>query len=137
MGMNQACQKCGALIPSHLTTCPTCHTSTMVHPLRSDDNTAAYAAVSQSLELVRLRYRRMVVFLHLVFGFLGVGYYYLGFYRRGFLWFICSLLAGGLSYMFPPLRWGVLIALISLQLMISGYYGFNPDARDVQGELLG
>ncbi len=137
MGMNQPCQKCGSLIPSSSTSCPTCHTSTIVHPLKSDDNTAIYAAVSQSLELVRLRYRRVVVLLHGFVGFLGLGYFYLGFYRRGLLWLGFSLLASTLAFLFPSLRLGVIVLLSLIQLGVTSYYGLNPDARDVKGELLG
>jgi hypothetical protein len=137
MGMNQPCQKCGSLIPSTSTSCPTCHTSTIVQPLKSDDNTAVYAAVKESLELVRLRYRRIVVLLHGLTGFLGLGYFYLGFYRRGFLWLGFSFLASTLAFLLPPLRLGIIVLLGVIQLGITGYYGLNPDARDVRGELLG
>lgn len=137
MGMNQSCQKCGALIPANANACPVCHTSTLQKSERSHDNTAVYDAVTEPLELVRLRHRRLVVFLHLVFGFLGFGFYYLGFYRRGLIWFMTAIVAFLVGFFFSPLRLALLLTMLALQLGVSGYYGLNPDARDVRGELLG
>jgi TM2 domain-containing membrane protein YozV len=135
--MKKSCQKCGTLLAASATSCPVCHTSTLEKLPQSNDNTAFYQAVQSQLELVRVKSRRLVVLLHGVFGFLGVGYMYLGFYRRGWTWLLATMLVSILFYFFIALRVWLLIGWGLLQLGITLYYALNPDARDVKGELLG
>lgn len=134
--MKKSCQKCGTLLATSATTCPVCHTSTIDKLPQSNDNTAFYETMQPELELVRVKSRRLVVLLHGLFGFLGLGYFYLGFYRRGFLWLLASLGVGILFIFLSSFRLVLGISWALIQLGITLYYAWNPDARDEKGELL-
>ena len=134
--MKKSCQKCGTILAASATSCPVCHTSTLEKLPQSNDNTAFYSAVETELELVRVKSRRVVVLLHGLLGFLGIGYMYLGFYRRGWLWLSGSIVMGALFYFLVAWRLWLGIGWALLQLGITLYYALNPDARDVKGELL-
>ena len=135
--MQKTCQKCGTLLAVSATVCPVCHTSTFEKLPVSDDHTATYLAVQDKIELVRLKHRRLVVILHLLFGMLGVGFFYLGYVKRGLLLIGLSVILATLGFFLPSFQLNLMIVAGAIHLILAAYYGLNPDARDERGELLG
>jgi TM2 domain-containing membrane protein YozV len=99
--------------------------------------TASYAALRDQLELVSLKSRYASSLLFFLVGFLGIGWFYLGFRRMGLIHGLISVLSLTLSWFIDPASLftiGLLLAMT--QTVLSLYYLFNPDAKDARGELL-
>jgi TM2 domain-containing membrane protein YozV len=136
--MTKTCRKCGTAFSGDLKTCPVCKTAIIVEQEVPNSNvTASYAALKDQLELVSLKSRYVTTFIFFVVGFLGVGWFYLGYRRLGLIHLSISVLSFGLTWLIDPLSLftiGLLLAIA--QTVFSLYYLFNPDAKDARGELL-
>ncbi len=134
--MTKTCRKCGTAFTEDLNTCPVCKTA-IIQTEAQNQVTASYAALKDQLELVSLKSRGIVVLTFMLGGFLGLGWFYLGFQRRGFIhlaitavFLILSLtILSGESFI-------ILLGLMIFQTVLALYYLFNPDAKDARGELL-
>jgi TM2 domain-containing membrane protein YozV len=136
--MTKTCRKCGTAFSDDLKTCPVCKTAIIVEPVAPNSNvTASYAALKDQLELVSLQSRYLTSLLFFILGFLGIGWFYLGYRRLGILHLVISILSITLSWLIDPtLLFTVSLLLGVTQTIISLYYLFNPDAKDGRGELL-
>jgi hypothetical protein len=137
--MTKTCRKCGTAFSDNLKTCPVCKTAIILDKEEQpvSNVTASYAALRDQLELVSLKSRIVTSILFFFIGFLGLGWYYLGFKVRallhislvGFTFIVMFLL-------FPNQVFYGFLAWFILQTVMSLYYLFNPDAKDARGELL-
>jgi TM2 domain-containing membrane protein YozV len=136
--MTKTCRKCGTAFTDDLTICPVCKTAILsVQPEAQSQVTASYAALRDQLELVSLKSRLLAFFLFLMPGFLGVGWFYLGFNRRGWIHLIMAITTLSLSwFFFLDQAFLLTLGLFLVQVVIALYYVFNPDAKDARGELL-
>ncbi|MGA0097462.1 MAG: hypothetical protein ACO3H6_02670 [Bacilli bacterium] len=136
--MTKTCRKCGTAFTDDLSICPVCKTAILsVQPEAQSHVTASYAALRDQLELVTLKSRVLTFFLFLIPGFLGLGWFYLGFKRRGWIHLITAIAILSLSWF--VLRDQVFLLSLGLflvQVVMALFYVFNPDAKDARGELL-
>ncbi|MEY3431911.1 MAG: hypothetical protein RIS53_809 [Bacillota bacterium] len=134
--MTKTCRKCGTAFTEALNTCPVCKTA-IIQTESQNQVTASYAALKDQLELVSLKSRWMVVIIFFLGGFLGLGWFYLGFQRRGFIHLGITITAVVLSLtlLFAE-TFSFFLGLMILQTVLGLYYLFNPDAKDARGELL-
>jgi hypothetical protein len=136
--MTKTCRKCGTAFSDDLKTCPVCKTAIIVEQAETNANvTASYAALKDKLELVSLKSRYLTGLLFFTVGFLGIGWFYLGNRKLGFIHGLVSIISLALSWVIEPtslFTTGLLLAIG--QTVLSLYYLFNPDAKDARGELL-
>jgi TM2 domain-containing membrane protein YozV len=136
--MTKSCRKCGTAFSDNLKTCPVCKTAIIVESETPNSNvTASYAALRDQLELVSLKSRYLTTILFFTLGFLGIGWFYLGYRRNGLIHMLISVLSMSLSWLIDSnslFTIGLLWAIA--QTVFSLYYLFNPDAKDARGELL-
>jgi hypothetical protein len=136
--MTKTCRKCGTAFSDDLKTCPVCKTAIIGEQVEANANvTASYAALRDKLELVSLKSRYLTSFLFFIVGFLGMGWFYLGNRKLGFIHGLVSVVSLALSWVIEPssvFTTGLLLAIG--QTVLSLYYLFNPDAKDARGELL-
>ena len=134
--MTKTCRKCGTAFTEDLNTCPVCKTA-IIQAEKENPVTASYAALKDQLELVSLKSRWIVVFSFFLGGFIGLGWFYLGFNRRGIIHlgisFIITMLA---ITIFVSEAFTLFLGLLIVQTVLALYYFFNPDAKDARGELL-
>jgi hypothetical protein len=134
--MTKTCRKCGTAFTEDLNTCPVCKTA-IIQPASENQVTASYAALKNQLELVSLKTRLIVVITFILGGFLGLGWFYLGFHRRGLIHLGVTAILLILSFTFLSNETFILfLGLMILQTVLALYYLFNPDAKDARGELL-
>lgn len=134
--MTKTCRKCGTAFTENLNTCPVCKTA-IVQTQAQNQVTASYAALKDQLELVSLKSRWIVVLSFMLGGFIGLGWFYLGFQRRGLIHLATTLVFLILSLTFLSAESFILfLGLLILQNVLALYYLFNPDAKDARGELL-
>ena len=136
--MTKTCRKCGTAFSEELKTCPVCKTLIIGEDVAANANvTASYAALKDQLELVTLKSRYLTTLLFFTVGFLGIGWFYLGNRKLGYIHGLVSIISLALSWvieqssLFPT---GLLLTIG--QTVLSLYYLFNPDAKDARGELL-
>jgi hypothetical protein len=136
--MTKRCQKCGTAFSDELKTCPVCKTTIVIEqPIANSNVTASYAALKDQLELVTLHSRYRVSLLFFTIGFLGVGWFYLGYRRLGLIHLFTTIMTMSLVWRFAEtllFTFGLMLAIA--QTILSLYYLFNPDAKDARGELL-
>jgi TM2 domain-containing membrane protein YozV len=136
--MTKTCRKCGTAFSDDLKTCPVCKTAIIGEKETPNSNvTASYAALRDQLELVSLKSRYLASLIFFIVGFLGIGWFYLGYRRLGLIHLVISVLAMSLSWLIDPASLftiGLLLAIA--QTVFSLYFLFNPDAKDARGELL-
>ena len=134
--MTKTCRKCGTAFTEDLNTCPVCKTA-IIQTEKENPVTASYAALKDQLELVSLKSRWIVVLSFFLGGFIGLGWFYLGFNRRGIIHlgisFIITMLA---ITIFISEAFTLFLGLLIVQTVLALYYFFNPDAKDARGELL-
>lgn len=134
--MTKTCRKCGTAFSDDLNTCPVCKTALIPFDPNANENvTASYAALKNQLELVSLKSRRVSSLLFLFFGFLGIGWFYLGFKNRGLIHVLSFIFVSVLFFLIEWLYLSFLFFGI-LQMILFMFYLFNPDAKDGRGELL-
>lgn len=134
--MTKTCRKCGTAFTEDLNTCPVCKTA-IIQTQAQNQVTASYAALKDQLELVSLKARGIVVLAFMLGGFLGLGWFYLGFQRRGFIHLAITAIVLILSLTFLSAETFILLlGLMIIQTVLALYYLFNPDAKDARGELL-
>lgn len=134
--MTKTCRKCGTAFTEDLNTCPVCKTA-IIQPAVENQVTASYAALKDKLELVTLKSRWITVLSFIIAGFLGLGWFYLGFTRRAMIHLGVSILVVIFALTFLSSQaFNLILGLIILQLVFSLFYLFNPDAKDARGELL-
>jgi TM2 domain-containing membrane protein YozV len=136
--MTKTCRKCGTAFSDELKTCPVCKTAIIVEQGPENTNvTASYAALKDQLELVTLKSRYLVSVFFFIVGFLGMGWFYLGYRRVGMIHLLISILAIGLTWFIDQNSLFTIALLLAIgQTVCSLYYLFNPDAKDARGELL-
>jgi hypothetical protein len=137
--MTKTCRKCGTAFSDDLKTCPVCKTAIILDKQEQpvSNVTASYAALRDQLELVSLKSRTIASIIFFFLGFLGLGWYYLGFKKRALLNLSFVIMTFTLFWtlwstqmFYPFLGWFIFQTVIAL------YYLFNPDAKDARGELL-
>ncbi|MEN9819948.1 MAG: hypothetical protein RL379_726 [Bacillota bacterium] len=134
--MTKTCRKCGTAFTEDLNTCPVCKTA-IIQPAAENQVTASYAALKDQLELVSLKSRWIIVVTFILGGFLGLGWFYLGFQRRGLMHLGITALILILSLtVLSSETFLLFLGLMILQTVLALYYLFNPDAKDARGELL-
>jgi hypothetical protein len=136
--MTKTCRKCGTAFSDQLKTCPVCKTAIIGEQVTPISNvTASYAALKDQLELVTLQSRYLTSLLFFILGFLGGGWFYLGYRRLGILHLFISGLSLTLSWLIDPRSlFSISLILGIAQTCLCLYYLFNPDAKDARGELL-
>jgi hypothetical protein len=136
--MTKTCRKCGTAFSDELKTCPVCKTAIIPHQEPEQSNvTASYAALKDQLELVSLKSRYLASTLFFLLGFLGMGWFYLGYQRHGAIHLGITLVSLSLSWLIEPSALFTIGLLLAIgQTVLSLYYVFNPDAKDARGELL-
>ena len=136
--MTKTCRKCGTAFSDEIKTCPVCKTAIINEQEAPNSNvTASYAALKEQLELVTLKSRYLTTLLFFVVGFLGIGWFYLGYRRLGIIHLFSSILAIALTWFIDQNSlFTIGLLLLIGQTVCSLYYLFNPDAKDARGELL-
>lgn len=135
--MTKTCRKCATAFSEELKTCPVCKTLIVGEDVANANVTASYAALKDQLELVSLKSRYLTSVLFFFLGFLGMGWFYVGNHKLGFIHGLVSVISLALSWVIEPsslFTTGLLLAIG--QTVLSLYYLFNPDAKDARGELL-
>jgi TM2 domain-containing membrane protein YozV len=133
--MARTCPHCGTSLHPKILICDVCHQPLPV--VKKEYVTATYDALKPSLNLVTLKSRNIAAFLFLILGFTGVGFYYLSFFRRGFIYFLFNLITiGGVYFFDNALLPSVLLALGGIQALMATIILFRFNIKDHRGELL-
>jgi TM2 domain-containing membrane protein YozV len=137
--MTKTCKKCGTAFSEDLSTCPVCKTA-IITTEKEDANahvTASYAFLKDKLELVSLKSRMLTSVLFFIFGFTGVGFFYLKKMKQAWLTLAFSSVSLPIFWFFlPDLAFMFTLGLFLVQTILAFSYWFNPDAKDGRGELL-
>jgi RNA polymerase subunit RPABC4/transcription elongation factor Spt4 len=141
------CKNCGSRISKFdKDICPVCG---FVHPLNNVKSETVEITSEISISSDALKYKsksKLTTFiLFFLVGFLGVGYFYLSYKKRGLIWLIINVLfILGLSILLAyPLNfgliYGILIPFIISYLVNTGigiYYLAKNDVKDGRGDFL-
>jgi TM2 domain-containing membrane protein YozV len=135
--MKKTCRKCLTAFAEDLSVCPVCKTAIIQPKQEQGKVTETYFALRDQLELVQLKSRMVATILSLLFGMLGVGFFYLGKIKQAWMTLfilVSTLLLGILIFpsFLPFVFIGYGLTHVALGLMIL----LNPDYRDQRGELL-
>lgn len=133
--MARTCPHCGTSLANKLLICDVCHQP--LPEIKKEYVTATYDALKPTLKLVSLKSRKFAAILFLLFGFTGLGFYYLSFFRRGFIYFIGHAITITFIYFFiNSFLTTLLLSIAGLQTLIACYILLRFDLKDHRGELL-
>jgi hypothetical protein len=135
--MTHVCPKCGTILQPSQKECSVCHTVIIEAGGSKQSVTATYDALKTSLTLVSLKSRHITVMLHVFFGFLGLGFFYLQFYLLGLFQFLFTLTTLTISFLwFNDIFYYIAGGFFIVQCLIGLYYRVAMDAKDARKELL-
>lgn len=133
--MARTCPHCGTSLSNKLFVCDVCHSP--LPQIKKEYVTATYDALKPSLKLVSLKSRKLAAFLFLLFGFTGIGFFYLSFIRRGFIYLLLNASVVGFVYFFyPDFLMTTIGSILGLQVMIALVILLRFTIKDHRGELL-
>lgn len=141
------CRNCGSQVSEKDKYCPVCG---VINPIRvksieTVNDTSFLDPVEPDYHLYRQRSRNLTLLFFALLGFMGMGFFYLGYKKRGIFWLLIHLV---LLITLPLLAEYqteinflkalliVIIALIPVNLGLGLYYRFAPDVKDATGEFL-
>lgn len=134
-----SCPKCGTLLSEKMDQCPNCHyvLKTTKGATKVDDFTDAYNPVDSSLELIRIKSRKVAAILSFIIGFLGIAWIYLGYYKKAFYTFLLSLVTiTPVAIFFSTYLYIPIILVIIVQIINGFHILFSPTLKDGHGEWL-